>query len=33
MRIRKNPMTPLAAVVARLLAGVVGTVRLEASTT
>ena len=33
MRIRKNPMTPLAAVVAGLLAGVVGTVRLEASTT
>jgi hypothetical protein len=30
MRARKNPMTPLAAVVAGLLAGAVGTVCLDA---
>jgi hypothetical protein len=30
MRIRKNPMTPLAAVVAGLLAGAAGTVCLDA---
>ena len=30
MRVRKNPMTPLGAVVAGLLAGAVGTVCLDA---
>jgi hypothetical protein len=30
MRVRKNPMTPLAAVVASLLAGAAGTVCLDA---
>jgi len=30
MRVRNNPMTPLAAVVAGLLAGAVGTVCLDA---